>query len=152
MEEPLYILQQIKQEQGDIDMEEGDSFWQEEETTLKTMEMDELVDTETPRFESLSVNDELSPKPTATLKRKRVGEDVFTRESVKQWQGSRIKAWENRYMVKNLHYYYKKKHHLKTNVNSEKKYRVPKVFIIDLLHPVKDNKMVVGQHRNKNYL
>lgn len=107
MEEPLYILQQIKQEQGDIDMEEDESFWQE--ATLKTMEMDELVDTETPRFESLSVNDEPSPKPTATLKRKRVGEDVFTRESVKQWQGSRIKAWENRYMVNNLHYNSKQK-------------------------------------------
>lgn len=110
MEEPLYILQQIKQDQGDIDMEEEEeSFWQKEEPTLKTMEMDELVDTETPRFESLSVNDELSPKPTTTLKRKRVGEDVFTREAVKQWQGSRIKAWENRYMVKFLHYYSKKK-------------------------------------------
>ncbi|KAG2237699.1 hypothetical protein INT48_009637 [Thamnidium elegans] len=105
MEEPLYILQQIKQEQGDIDMEEDESFWQE--ATLKTMEMDELVDTETPRFESLSVNDEPSPKSTTTttLKRKRVGEDVFTRESVKQWQGSRIKAWENRYMSPEGFYY-----------------------------------------------
>lgn len=115
MEEPLFILQQMKQEQqtqSDVDMEEDESFWQEaikvEEAVTdnittnvptKDMDMDELVDTETPRFESLSVNDEPNTSPKPSLKRKRVGEDVFTKESVKQWQGSRIKAWENRYMV-----------------------------------------------------
>lgn len=105
MEEPLYILQQ---KQNDVEMED-DSFWEEvakqvvlQETVAtkkEDVDMDELLNTETPRFESLSVRDDEPPK--TSLKRKRVGEDVFTRESVKQWQGSRIKAWENRYMVNN---------------------------------------------------
>jgi hypothetical protein len=31
---------------------------------------------------------------------KMVGEDVFTEACVKTWQGSRIKAWEHRYLVR----------------------------------------------------
>lgn len=104
MEEPLYILQQQRNE--DVEMED-DCFWEEvakaeaiitkrEPISAKKEDedMDQLLDTETPRFESLSVRDD-----APSLKRKRVGEDVFTKEAVKQWQGSRIKAWENRYMV-----------------------------------------------------
>lgn len=113
MEEPLYILQQQQQRQQqqqqneDVEMED-DSFWEDvvakqESLITQTVpaaikedtDMDQLLDTETPRFESLSMRDD----PPVSLKRKRVGEDVFTKEAVKQWQGSRIKAWENRYMV-----------------------------------------------------
>jgi hypothetical protein len=130
MEEPLYILEKLKKEQeqqqqfnSDIEMEEeeDDSFWQsaakvlEKETTTTKAEndvdMDELIDTETPRFESLSVKDDTPASPSTNitnkssgLKRKRVGEDVFTREAVKQWQGSRIKAWESRYLVNTINY------------------------------------------------
>jgi hypothetical protein len=47
--------------------------------------------------------------PTGTLpnkvagtpeRSKMVGEDVFTEACVKTWQGSRIKAWEHRYLVR----------------------------------------------------
>lgn len=112
MEEPLYILEKIKkekeqqQQQQDVEMDEvgedDDSFWKSAAELVvkkeKDSDMDDFVDNE--RFESLSVCDAPEPsKPTNTLKRKRVGEDVFTREAVKQWQGSRIKAWESRYLV-----------------------------------------------------
>lgn len=36
--------------------------------------------------------------PQPTVRRPR-GEDVFTESCVKEWQGSRIKAWEGRYVV-----------------------------------------------------
>lgn len=112
MEEPLYILEQIKKEKEQLqdvemdDVEEDDSFWKSAAEIVskkeKDSDMDDFVDNE--RFESLSVcDDEQTPatpiKSSNTLKRKRVGEDVFTREAVKQWQGSRIKAWEGRYLV-----------------------------------------------------
>lgn len=61
---------------------------------MKEEQAVDMLEVETPRFESLSV----SERPN--LKRKRVGEDVFTRECVKTWQSSRIKAWESRYLVR----------------------------------------------------
>lgn len=61
---------------------------------------EDLLDLATPQFESLKVSDDDTlTKTTSALKRKRVGEDVFTRQFVKTWQGSRIKAWESRYLV-----------------------------------------------------
>lgn len=185
MEEPLYILEKMKKSQeqqqqlsnsnSDIEMAEDDdddSFWQSAAEVLdksvtaatttveKDVDMDDMVDTETPRFESLSVKDDTPTTPPETasrpLKRKRVGEDVFTRDAVKQWQGSRIKAWENRYMV-NIYFFaffsacaiicvyiiyflllftnFIVKHYLS---------RALKVFIIDLLLQVKVNKTVAG--------
>lgn len=118
MEEPLFILEKIKQEEehqpNDVEMEddfEDESFWQTAAESIDKVarkeedtDMNDPVDNETPRFESLSVRDD-APSPTKStgLKRKRVGEDVFTRDSVKQWQSSRIKAWESRYLVSYLH-------------------------------------------------
>lgn len=40
-----------------------------------------------------------APVPTVKKTSKRVGEDVFTEASVKEWQLPRIKAWEGRHIV-----------------------------------------------------
>ncbi|KAI7904042.1 uncharacterized protein BX663DRAFT_417228, partial [Cokeromyces recurvatus] len=79
---------------------------------IKQTEADDMLDKATPRFESLSVSDDPNFSSTNNsnlnqLKRKRVliGEDVFTRDCVKTWQGSRIKAWENRFLSPEGYYY-----------------------------------------------
>lgn len=85
-----------------MDIDDDDDVWQQaadfaDKVVKPKVEEDQklvdMVDAETPRLESLSVSE---PK---SLKRKRAGEDVFTKECVKTWQGSRIKAWESRYIV-----------------------------------------------------
>ncbi|KAI8971357.1 hypothetical protein BDB01DRAFT_730696 [Pilobolus umbonatus] len=86
----------------------------------------DIVDLETPRLELLSVKDSIDVtahktedrvdktedemdktevKREFSLKRKRVGESVFTRDAVKGWQSSRIKAWENRYVNPEGYYF-----------------------------------------------
>ncbi|KAF7729339.1 hypothetical protein EC973_004595 [Apophysomyces ossiformis] len=50
------------------------------------------VEMTTPMLASLSVSD------PGRKQKKLVGEDVFTRSSVKEWQAPRIKAWEGRYL------------------------------------------------------
>ncbi|KAI8098121.1 uncharacterized protein B0P05DRAFT_447743, partial [Gilbertella persicaria] len=57
------------------------------------------LEEETPRLESLSVSDNKG------LKRKRVGQDMFTQECVKEWQSPRIKAWEARHSAPDSYYY-----------------------------------------------
>ncbi|KAI8967373.1 hypothetical protein BDF20DRAFT_829740 [Mycotypha africana] len=72
----------------------------------------DAIDTETPRLKSLSVSDDNESKKLATenqMKKKKkkptVGEDVFTRQSVKNWQEPRIKAWQSRYTSPEAFYF-----------------------------------------------
>jgi hypothetical protein len=102
------FVRELLVKEDDIDMDE-DTVWQKtvEQSDVagelkdeESEDEEDFVEAATPQFNSLKVTDDDTPVRTPSgLKRKRVGEDVFTREFVKKWQGSRIKAWENRYLV-----------------------------------------------------
>jgi hypothetical protein len=150
----LFVRELVKDE-DDTDMDR-DTVWQntvdltDAIVASKEISLDEEVDeddddfleTATPRFESLKVSDDdASIKKSSTLKRKRVGEDVFTREFVKTWQGSRIKAWESRYLVSCIKID-------ETDNENLPCIRVQKGFIIDSLFQVRDNETEDGLQKN----
>lgn len=64
--------------------------------TLDNMDEDFVDDKSVTENSSGTLPNEVAGTPKRS---KMVGEDVFTEACVKTWQGSRIKAWEHRYLV-----------------------------------------------------
>ncbi|KAG0164971.1 hypothetical protein DFQ30_009145 [Apophysomyces sp. BC1015] len=95
------IEQKAKKPQ--IDDEEDNDGVEKEELCAQIVDIDnataDKIEQTTPMMESLSVSDPVRKH------KKLVGEDVFARSCVKEWQGSRIKAWEGRYLNAEGYYY-----------------------------------------------
>ncbi|CAO3698124.1 unnamed protein product [Rhizopus stolonifer] len=88
----------------DMDLDNDESFI-EAVNNLETTKKEKVVDLIDNSLEETCGLETLSMIEKPNLKRKRAGEDVFAKESVKTWQASRIKAWEARRVNPEAYYF-----------------------------------------------